>query len=304
MVNRMTLRLNFTRKIALLSAGTAALAAPIVAGMWSTALMSTTPGFEVASIEPCGAAAAGRTAIGGADDRLVLNCLTVAELIREAYTSGTTAAIAGGPSWIHSARYRIDAKSEAPQSRKTLSGPMLRTLLEDRFQLKTHRESREVPVYEMTVAKGGAKLQPSSEASCSDHDKLIFRAAGEKFRKPCGLSVAKVRDTPGLLSLNTLGISLNSMCENLSHVLDRPVTDKTGIQGKFDLHAEFSPDESTPVFHPGGALAKYAADTTVADVPGPSLFDAFQQQLGLKLEPSKGPREFLVIDHVDRPLWN
>jgi len=172
-------------------------------------------------------------------------------------------------------------------------------------RLQTHRETREAPIYELTVAKGGAKLQPSSEASCRpNHAGLIFRGAGETLRKPCGLFVAKARGTPGLVSVGVLGVTLDTMCESLSHILDRPVADKTGIQGKFDLHAEFVPDESTPAFRPGGVFARFSADTIAANAPGPSMFTAFQQQLGLKLEPAKGPREFLVVDHVDRPTAN
>ncbi len=177
-----------------------------------------------------------------------------------------------------------------------VSAPMLKTLLAERFQLKTHHESREVPIYELTVAKSGARLQPSSDATCAGSHKLILRGAGEKL-KFCGLFLAKGTETPGLLSVNTIGITLDAMCVNLSQVLDRPVADKTGIKGEFDLHAEFSPDQTTPGFLPGSPLA----NSMVADAPGPSLFTALQQQLGLNLEPAKGPREFLVIDHVGRP---
>jgi uncharacterized protein (TIGR03435 family) len=311
MLNRGTLKVNFAKKLALLAAGMAALAAPIVVGIWNAPAMkaqSPAPGFEVASIKLCGALDGGRGASGGAGespDRLLLNCLTVAELIRQAYITGAPAAIAGGPSWINTERYRIDAKAEAPQSRKTLSGPMLQALLEDRFQLRTHRESREVPVYELTVAKGGSKLQPSSEASCeSSHDKIEAAVAAGERPRPCGVFLAKEKDTPGLLSVNTRGVTLSSLCEMLSRMLDRPVADKTGIQGKFDLHAAFSPDESTVAFRPGGAMTKFAGDSILADPPGPSLLAAFQQQLGLKLEPAKGPREFLVIDHVNHPTGN
>ena len=122
LVNRMTLRLNLTKKMALLAAGMAALAAPIMVGMWNTqAINAQSPvaGFEVVAIKPCGTAEAGRGARRGAvesPDTLALNCLTVADLIRLAYTSGTTAAIAGGPSWIDPAAI---ASTRRPKLRGT-----------------------------------------------------------------------------------------------------------------------------------------------------------------------------------------
>lgn len=82
------------------------------------------------------------------------------------------------------------------------------------------------------------------------------------------------------------------------NILDRPVVDKTGITGLFDFHLEFSPDETTPGFHPG------TPEDGLTDRRGPSIFTAVQEHLGLKLESAKGSREFLVIDHVERPSEN
>ena len=86
----------------------------------------------------------------------------------------------------------------------------------------------------------------------------------------------------------------------LNGALDRPVIDKTGITGRFDFHLEYAPDQATPRFLPGGDVP----DAAPSDPPGPSIFTAVQAQLGLKLEPAKGPGEFLVIDSVVRPSDN
>ena len=92
---------------------------------------------------------------------------------------------------------------------------------------------------------------------------------------------------------------MRSLPNLLDLVLDRPVIDSTGITGKFDIHLEFAANEATPRFLPGGELGR------PADAPSgrPPIFTAIQQ-LGLRLEPATGPREFLVIDHVERPAAN
>ena len=92
-------------------------------------------------------------------------------------------------------------------------------------------------------------------------------------------------------------------CQELSGLMDRVVINKTNIQGKFDLRFEFAPDQTTPALLPGGNYP-LAAGPLEASLPGPSIFTAIQEQTGLKLEPAKGPREFLVIDDIQRPLEN
>lgn len=271
---------------------------------------STAPKFEVASIKACASAdSGGRRGAGGSPstpspDRLDLNCSTVENLIQRAFADGKTAIpVTGGPPWMQSDRYRIEAKAESAQTPEMLNGPMLQALLADRFQLKIRRESREVPVYEMRVAKGGSKLRPSTEGSCEPDVAKIraARAAGKTPPPACGIFFGRKKDAPGIVSMNTRGMTLASFAENLGHLLDRPVVDRTGIAGTFELYAEFVPDGSTP-----GLLGRalFAVPEGVAPEPGPAIVPALQQQLGLKLEPAKGPREFLVVDHVERPSEN
>ena len=233
----------------------------------------------------------------------------MAELIRTAYVMFAdghynpygSAQASGGPAWANSARYDINAEAEDNASAEMMQGPMLRALLEDRFQLKLHRETREIPVYALTVAKGGLKLHALEPGSCpprmAQADLLALLQSGKAPPKFCG----SVRFGKGTAEFR--GMTLDEFSKNLGRVLDRPIVEKTGIAGLFDLHLEFAPDETTPGLLPGGAL--HFTDAPAIDPPGgPSLFTAMQEQLGLKLEPSKGPGEFLIIDSVERPSDN
>ncbi|HXB69252.1 MAG TPA: TIGR03435 family protein [Candidatus Acidoferrales bacterium] len=191
--------------------------------------------------------------------------------------------IEGGPAWIDSERYRIDAKAEGPQNQGTMHGPMLQELFEDRFKPKIHRETREVPVYAVTVAKGGLKLPQFKEGSCTPIDFTIFTQfpppplpelpPGQKYCPNLGtMKGPKV-------TVDAQGTSIEEFSKVFLSSLDRPVINKTGVVGLFDFHLEYTPDE--PSFQPRGGDS--------ADPAGPSIFIALQQQLGLKLEPAKGP---------------
>jgi len=303
MKNRVVLRLNFGKKLALAVAGVAALALPLVIGMLNAPSIqaqstATAPKFEVASIRPCESGAEGGFGRGGERPTATLRlvCNTVAQLIRNAYDTAAdgrnlqmipTLPISGGPSWINTERFTINAKAEGTPSDPMMRGPMLRGLLEDRFQLKTHREIREVPVYVLTVAKGGPKLRASQEGGCFPTP----NPAGGS----CPGSLWTVRKGSNLVVDQQ--DTLDGFTRMLLQRVHRPVIDKTGIKGMFDFHLEFAFDESAvgPAADPGAAPSEPA---------GPSIFTAIQEQLGLKLDSAKGPGEFLVIDHAERPSEN
>jgi uncharacterized protein (TIGR03435 family) len=177
-------------------------------------------------------------------------------------------------------------------------GPMLRSLLEERFQLKLHRETKEVPVYALTVAKGGAKLRPYKEGSCSSTDPTI---SADPLNLPPRPEPGQ-KPFCGSIGIGTFGVDghamdLDAFARILDRILDRPVVNKTGIAGKFDFHLEFTADGDTPRIG--------VRDPRPSDPTGlPSIFTALQEQLGLKIESAKGPGEFLVIDHVERPSEN
>jgi uncharacterized protein (TIGR03435 family) len=207
--------------------------------------------------------------------------------------------VEGGPARVRSDRYQIDAKAETKTTQAMMRGPMLRTLLEERFKLKVRRETREVPAYALTVAKGGPKLRPFQEGSCFTAEELQGGppTEGQKFCRLPG---------PGAVT----GMSMDSLCTWLFAITDRPVINQTGIAGRFDFPLEYAPDDTTP-----GMLRRFqmarerqggiADDGAAADPAGrPSLLPALQQQFGLKLEPIKGPRDFVVIEHVERPAEN
>jgi uncharacterized protein (TIGR03435 family) len=264
------------------------------------------PKFEVASIRLCTSgntgktsAASGRDPSNSSPDRLTLNCQSVSRMIRSAYvTNGQfkpldQTPIEGGPVWIDSDRYQIAAKAEGTPGQETMRGPMLRALLEDRFKVKVHRETREVPVYSLTVAKNGPKLKAFQEGSCVILDSSK-PALPEKPIPFCGLAQRKRNGLT--VTWQVHGGSLDDLSRALGSDLDRIVINRTAIAGKFDFHLEFAPDETTPVLKSWLAAADPSG--------GPSIFIAIQQQLGLKLESAKGPREFLVIDSIERPSEN
>ncbi len=204
--------------------------------------------------------------------------------------------VLGGPGWIDSDRYDIVAKAERNPPPSQLYGPMLRALLEGRFKLKVHSETKEAPVYFLTVAKGGLKLQPAKEGSCNSTD--INRpqpAPGQPRPRVCGSQMTSPDGTFDMYSA-----TMESLSVQLGIRLDRDVIDKTGIAGKFDIHLEASRADLVPRALAGGEVRQGVA----TDATGPSIFTALQQQLGLKLESAKGPVEVLVIDQIEKPSEN
>lgn len=264
-----------------------------------------TPKFEVASVKECKDADHPPPS-SSSPGRLSLSCWQLKRLIQEAYEvfaagkvdplnpSMPLVPIDGDPAWIGSARYSIDAKTGSPQSAATMRGPMMQALLEERFHLKTHRETREVPVYIMTVAKGGLKLQHTKEGSCQPLDfgeALNMRPGGRET----WCVIPRITRKGPLMVYDVHGITL-AVFSKLLHPNGRPVIDRTGLTGAFDIHLEFAPDAPNSSTSDGGA----------ASDPSPHASDivATREQLGLRLDPGKGPGEFLVIDHVERPSEN
>jgi uncharacterized protein (TIGR03435 family) len=298
-------------------------------GLCVTAAAQPAPKFEVVSVKPCTQSepAAGRKGgRGGGTDwspgRLTVRCQTVDNLIRNAYLSfaagrqaidpenGMPAPsvsprvwqqdIKGSPAWIRSQRYTIQAKSDAPATHDMMLGPMMQRLLEDRFQLKLHREAREVPVYELIVAKGGARLTLSKPESCLRLDLSKGPPPlppGPVERPFCGF----YRFDPNT-GTETLGQTMRGLCIQFSAWLDRDVIDKTGLTGAFDIRLDLSPQEVMPNLRRSDAGDDQAAPAPPGD-PAGAVFRAVQK-LGLKLEPAKTNGEFLVIDHVERPAEN
>ncbi len=306
-------RLSFRKKAALAATGAASLLLPIAIGMQSqlvdpqsrSGLASSAtirPTFEVAAIKTCKEAGGPIRSREGAGSQIVspgvmdLPCQSVRSLIQIAYVradfranGGTTSLqLQGGPSWIDSERYQITAKAQNAVGVRVMEGPMLQALLEERFHLKTHRETREAQVYALTVAKGGLKIKPAKPGGCipKDPDEEPPVSANPRERPFCGdltVSMGMRR-----IKYDVAGGSIRQLAQNLGAArLDRPAIDRTGITETFDFHLEFAPE---------------GADLSGENTP-PSIFSVLAG-LGLKLEPARGPRELLLIDHVEKPSEN
>jgi bla regulator protein BlaR1 len=317
MMNRIAFKLNFAKRVALAVAGIAALAVPITLGIVNAPMIraqavAATPKFETVSIKRCSERPGFMRGAGfsASDGKLNTACVALADLdstglIQRAYVRFAggfphfwtgVVPIAGAPAWIHSELFDIEARADGNPTEEMMQGPMLQTLLEDRFKLKLHRETREVPVYALTLEQGTSRLKPFAEGSCiPPPTKIPFPelAPGQQY---CRLLVGA---KPPLVDAQ--GANLTELAHLLDLVLDRPVIDQTGTSEKFDIHLEFAPDATTPRFLPGGDLSFPGGTRT--DTGAPPIFSALHQ-LGLKLEPTNGPREFLVIDQVERPTEN
>jgi uncharacterized protein (TIGR03435 family) len=208
--------------------------------------------------------------------------------------------IVGGPAWIESEGYNIDAKAEGSASQRQVF-LMLQSLLEDRFHLKVHRETKELPAYALAPAKGGIKLPAPKEGDCVSPNPSASDWAGGRLPPPgadpaslpCGS--VKVILQPSGARLQGAKAPMTEFIRMLSMVLGAPVIDKTGFTEPFDVRLDFLPDETT------GALPPPPAPP---DDPNPTILTAIQEQLGLKLESTKGPVEVLVIDRLERPAEN
>ncbi|MGO9258458.1 MAG: TIGR03435 family protein [Bryobacteraceae bacterium] len=256
----------------------------VVAGGMFAQSMATRPSFaefEVASIKPTAPGAAGRWIRMQSTHEFAAKNHTLKTLIAAAYNLNPTA-ISGGPAWVDSDRYDIVAKAPnevRPNLDEQMS--MLRKLLADRFQLTFHREQKELRVYALTIAKGGPKLRESTvsaDASPEGPPPLISVVSPQLVRLP---------------GRNATMAELASVMQRA--VLDYPVLDKTGLSARYDFDLEFTPDDT--VF--GGVLGKGPDDSAK-----PGLYAAISQQLGLRLEATRGPVETLVIDHVEHPSEN
>ena len=204
---------------------------------------------------------------------LIVENLSLQTLIEQAYEVEKEQVI-GAPDWAKSERYDIEAKVDPSETEALRSltpaqrNRMMKPLLEDRFQLKTHFETRDLPVYVLAISKTGSKLKKTPAPGTGE----------EKHNFNMG------RDT-----LTAEGISVDQLAHLLSTALGRPVANKTALAGNYDINMKWEVEDIV-----SGPSAS----------PGPSIFTAIQQQLGLKLNPGKAPIQVLVIDHIERPSEN
>ena len=266
---------------------------------------AATPKFDVVSVKTCkpGVMVAG----GSSPGSLHIGCGTLAnadntglvQLAYNRYASGQLTSygvipIEGGPDWIHSETFEIDAKSDGHPSFQMMEGPMMQAILEERFKLRIHRETRQGPVYELILGKGSPKLKPYQDGRCTP----VFLG---RTLPPLPSGQHYCRNMVSPRGVEFEGGTLSMLAGLLNLILDRPVIDKAGITNYFEIHLVFSPDDSAA---PRPATADPGAPAAVSSPDAPGIFQAIQEQLGLKLVPAKGPVDVLVIDRIERPSEN
>ncbi len=327
LAGRIASELSAGKKAALSALGLAAVLVPIAVGALDAPAVNAQappsarsaatarPAFEVASIRPCtkedeAALAAALAALeadgngrggGGGGNRgdagmLRLVCRPLEMLIAQAYLTyangevhyggyggfGAGPTVRGGPAWIEEKHYTINAKPGSAQSFAMMHGPMMQALLEDRFKLKIHRGSETVPAYALVVAKGGPKLQPTKGCPAD------YPGPPPEPGQPC--KYQRFTDA----GMDTYNWTMAQLSLLLGSHTNRTVIDKTGITGAFDFHLDL------PVPPPPDSLG--IDDPNTPDLLG-TVMDAVQK-LGLKLEPTKGAAEVIVIDHIEPPTEN
>lgn len=236
------------------------------------------PGFEVATIKLSKPEQMGK-GYGIRGHRVQTINTSVTDLVEFAYKVQLKQII-NAPDWMDAQKYDISGQPDVEgQPTYDQLKIMIQALLADRFKLTLHRDKKELSVFAMTIGKTGSKLKVSEESSAAAHT-LNFHPGAK-----------------GGLVFTARYASMHELCEALEQtMLDRPMSDQTGLTAKYDFDLTFMPDDSMM----GGAFSKLPPPPAGTEMP-PSLFTAFQEQLGLKLEPSKAPVDVLVLDHVEKP---
>jgi uncharacterized protein (TIGR03435 family) len=203
------------------------------------------------------------------------------------------------PEWAVNARYDIEAKASASPSNVASTDVRfpppalaLRSLLAERFGLKVHRETRELPVYELRVSRPDGRLGPRLMQTPRDCWVIVIRQPARELQPnevPCGVTIGFAG------SIRAGGVPLADFAEALDRIVERPVVNRTGLAGNFDVEITFNAEQHQRSNLPPGIVVP------PIDPSAPSIFTAVQEQLGLKLEPARGSVEVLVIDSVERP---
>ena len=261
------------------------------------------PAFEAASIKPSAPGQNGQSARREPGGRATITNMPLRDLVRFVYQVQDFQ-LEGVPGWAANERYDIVAKAAGDPAPVAAGTPdpmilMMRRLVQERFKLSVHRETRELPIYALVLAKPGT-LGQDLHRSTTDCMALIngaraaARAGGPPPVSPTsadGRPLCGTRVGPGTIAAG--GIRMGQFVDTASRLVARTVVDRTGLAGAFDFQVTFTPDPSQ--------LPPGAGPSPSVDPNAPSFFTALQEQLGLKLESTRGPVEVLVIDQLDRP---
>lgn len=261
------------------------------------------PAFEVASIRPNPARTGNSEIRPQPNGRFTTTGATLRALILRAYALHESQLI-GAPDWIEVERFDIDARVASPPAEGPEALlPMVRTLLAERFRLRTHWEMRELPAFVLTHARRDRTLGPQirrTEADCSGTSgvptEAEIRAAARDGWPPCGMVFVVSFTTGGpdgvvKIRFRRSAVTMKDFAPTLQSAVDRPVLDHTGLEGRYDIEYAYAPRPN--------------ADSTVAVAQNvPFLGAALEEQLGLRLESQRTEVPVLVIDSVDRPTQN
>jgi uncharacterized protein (TIGR03435 family) len=284
-----------------------ALAAPgrAQSSIQSAAVNTPALEYEIVLIKLNKSGSENRPVMNNTPDGYIATNVPLMMFIQSAYGIFDTDRIIGAPNWLNSDRYDIEAKMDSsvaaalsklsPEQRTAARQQMLQTVLADRFKFSIHRDTKELSVYSLVIAKGGSKLHDANP--------------GDTY--PNGYKDGASRGGPGTIQMRGRGqlvgqgVSTAQFAGMLSFLFSHPIQDKTNLTGKYDFTLQWTPAEgegapilNRPVSAPNGE------PPPALDPNGPSLEAALQDQLGLKLESKKGPAEVIVIAHVERPSGN
>jgi uncharacterized protein (TIGR03435 family) len=285
-------------------------AAPSRAQAQNSAAVAPVFEYEVASIKPSKPQPGGMIMMGSrpTPDGFTATNQTLKMLVQRAYGVNDYQ-VEGGPNWLGSDRYDIDAKMDGPaadalqkltpEEQTIARQKMLQALLADRLKLTIHRDTKELPIYTLIIGKNGSKLQESKPDAANPSPDGSNGPGGRG-----GRGISMIFDG-GARSMTAKASPISNLVSTLSGSLGRPVLDKTGLTGKYDFTLKWSPDESQMQAPPGGAGPPNGpAPIGSPDSGAPTLLIAIQEQLGLKLESGKGPVVLIVIDHIEKPSEN
>ena len=297
-------QLGWPRRLLLASTAATAVLVPIVFGLLQlpharvqagTNPADQPPVFEVASVKPSAPGATMVMTRFTPDGIEIMNAPLVM-LIRQAagFLNSNDDEVIGAPSWVKTERYDVRAKvneADVPKLEKLSRmerNEMMMSVLKDRFRFEFHRETRELPVFDLVVAKGGVRLKEAVPGNTYEN----------------GLKDNEGKSSPGMMrvgygQVDCQAIPITGLVEILSQLTGRTVVDKTGLAGKYDVALRWTPEDS----HAAPTGAENATAERLQE-SGLSIFTAIQEQLGLKLISAKGPVETLVIDHLEKPDAN
>ncbi len=237
-------------------------------------LPAALPQWEVVSVHPNDpGSCTGDAGMSTSKDGIHIFCVPLLFAIEQAYRISESARILNAPDWVKTTRYEIEAKVAGEDAAvfsklsREARGRMLQPVLADRFRLRAHIEQREMPVYELVVAKGGSKLKAATPDDGARGAHMMMDGHGK---------------------IDGANVTLAGLPGILNREVGRPVLDKTGLTGKYTFTVEYVPESAAATDQSGG----------------PSIFTAIEEQLGLKLQPAKAPLDVVVIDSIQQPAMN